>query len=49
MPVRLKDIADDLGISLITVSKVLRNKTDVSEQTRQRVLQRVKKSTIVPT
>jgi LacI family transcriptional regulator len=42
MPVRLKDIADDLGISLITVSKVLRNKPDVSEQTRERVLQRVK-------
>jgi LacI family transcriptional regulator len=42
MAVRLKDIADDLGISLVTVSKVLRNKSDVSEQTRQRVLQRVK-------
>jgi LacI family transcriptional regulator len=42
MPVRLKDIADDLGISLVTVSKVLRNKSDVSEKTRQRVLQRVK-------
>ena len=42
MPVRLKDIADDLGISMITVSKVLRDKPDVSEQTRRRVLQRVK-------
>jgi DNA-binding LacI/PurR family transcriptional regulator len=42
MPVRLKEIADDLGISMITVSKVLRDKPDVSEQTRRRVLQRVK-------
>jgi LacI family transcriptional regulator len=42
MPVRLKDIADDLGISMITVSKVLRDKPDVSEQTQRRVLQRVK-------
>ena len=42
MAVRLKDIAAELGISTITVSKVLRNKPDVGEQTRQRVLQRVK-------
>jgi LacI family transcriptional regulator len=39
--VRLKDIAADLGVSLITVSKVLRNKPDVGPETRRRVLQRV--------
>ena len=42
MAVRLKDIAEDLGVSLVTVSKVLRNKPDVGEATRQRVLDRVK-------
>ena len=38
----MKDIARDLGVSIITVSKVLRNHPDVSEETRQRVLARVK-------
>jgi LacI family transcriptional regulator len=42
MAIRLKDIAADLGVSTITVSKVLRNKSDVGEETRNRVLQRVK-------
>lgn len=42
MAVRMKDIADELGVSLVTVSKVLRNKTDVGEATRKRVLERVK-------
>jgi LacI family transcriptional regulator len=42
MSTRMKDIARDLGVSVITVSKVLRNHPDVSEQTRQRVLARVK-------
>ena len=41
MPVRLKDIARDLGVSLITVSKALRGAQDISEQTRQRVLKRM--------
>ena len=41
MAVRLKDIAAELGVSPITVSKVLRNKPDVGEVTRKRVLQRV--------
>jgi len=41
MPIRMKDIADDLGLSSITVSKVLRNHPDISEETRQRVLKRV--------
>jgi LacI family transcriptional regulator len=41
MAVRQKDIARDLGVSLITVSKALRGMGDISEETRQRVLKRV--------
>lgn len=41
MAVRLKDIAQDLGVSLITVSKALRGMGDISEETRQRVLKRM--------
>src|SRR5579872_1907907 len=42
MNVRMKDIAKDLGVSMITISKVLRNHPDIGEETRQRVLARVK-------
>lgn len=42
MAVRMKDIAHDLGVSVVTVSKVLRNHSDIGEETRQRVLKRVK-------
>lgn len=42
MAVRMKDIAEDLGVSLVTVSKVLRNKPDVGEATRKRILERAK-------
>jgi LacI family transcriptional regulator len=42
MPVRMKDIARDLGVSVVTVSKVLRNHSDISEETRDRVLKRMK-------
>ena len=42
MTIRLKDIASDLGVSIVTVSKVLRGKTDIGEETRRRVLQRAK-------
>jgi len=42
MAVRLKDIAEDLGVSLVTVSKVLRNKPGVGDVTRKRVLKRVR-------
>ena len=38
----MKDIAKDLGVSVITVSKVLRNHPDVGDETRKRVLARVK-------
>jgi DNA-binding LacI/PurR family transcriptional regulator len=40
MPVRLKDIAHDLGLSVVTVSKVLRHHPDIGEETRKRVLKR---------
>ena len=42
MATTMKDIARDLGVSVVTVSKVLRNHSDISEQTRKRVLQRMK-------
>jgi len=42
MTTRMKDIARDLGVSVITVSKVLRNHPDVGDGTRERVLARVK-------
>ncbi len=38
----MKDIARDLGVSVVTVSKVLRNHEDISYETRQRVLKRMK-------
>lgn len=41
--VRMKDIAKDLGVSLMTVSKALRNHSDISEETRNRVLKRARK------
>lgn len=48
MAIRLKDIAADLGVSAVTVSKVLRGKPDVGEETRQRVLQRVREVNYQP-
>lgn len=42
MAVRLKDIAVDLGLSVVTVSKVLRNHPDIGDETRKRVLKRMK-------
>jgi LacI family transcriptional regulator len=38
----MKDIAGDLGVSLMTVSKALRGHTDISEKTRERILRRAK-------
>jgi LacI family transcriptional regulator len=38
----MKDIAEDLGVSLMTVSKALRNHSDVAEETRRRVNQRAR-------
>jgi LacI family transcriptional regulator, galactose operon repressor len=42
MPVTMKDIARDLNVSVVTVSKVLRNHSDISPETRERVWKRVK-------
>src|SRR5580658_5363622 len=42
MPIRLKDIAAELNLSKMTISKVLRGQTDVSEDTKARVLQRAR-------
>jgi LacI family transcriptional regulator len=42
MVVRLKDIAEELGISIVTVSKALRNRPDVAKKTKAKVLERVK-------
>ena len=42
MAARLKDIAESLGVSIVTVSKALRNHPDIAKETRERVLRRVK-------
>jgi LacI family transcriptional regulator len=42
MAARLKDIAQDLGVSVVTVSKVLHDHPDISAETRERVLKRMK-------
>lgn len=48
MPVKMKDIARDLGVSVVTVSKALRNHPDISRTTRERVLQRVQELSYRP-
>ena len=48
MPVRLKDIAKDLGLSIVTISKVLRDHPDIGAETRERVLQRMKELNYQP-
>jgi LacI family transcriptional regulator len=42
MPVTMMDIARDLKVSVVTVSKALRNQGNISANTRQRVLRRAK-------
>ncbi len=48
MAIRLKDIARELGVSVVTVSKVLRNHEDISTETRDRVLKRIKELNYQP-
>jgi len=48
LAIRLKDIARDLGISTVTVSKVLRGNQDISEKTRARVLKRMQELNYKP-
>src|SRR5512138_2095744 len=38
----MKDIAEDLGVSLMTVSKALRGHRDVAEETRRRIRERAR-------
>jgi len=44
----MKDIARELGVSVVTVSKVVRNHSDIGEETRQRVLKRIKELNYEP-
>jgi LacI family transcriptional regulator len=44
----MKDIAKDLGVSVITVSKVLRNHPDIGDATRERVLKRMRELNYQP-
>lgn len=44
----MKDIARDLGVSVVTVSKVLRNHQDIGDETRKRVLNRIKELNYTP-
>lgn len=48
LAIRMKDIADDLGVSVMTVSKVLRNHSNVSQKTRDRVLMRTRELNYQP-
>jgi LacI family transcriptional regulator len=48
MTVRLKDIANDLGLSVVTISKVLRDHPDIGAETRERVLKRMKELNYQP-
>jgi LacI family transcriptional regulator len=44
----MKDIAQDLGVSVVTVSKVFNNHKDISPATRERVLRRMKELNYQP-
>jgi len=44
----MKDIADDLGLSVVTVSKVFNNHLDIGAATRARVLRRMKELNYQP-
>lgn len=47
-PLTLRDVSEASGVSEMTVSRVLRNRGDVSEATRQKVLQAAKRLGYVP-
>jgi LacI family transcriptional regulator len=48
MALTLKDVARDLSLSVVTISKVLRNHPDISDQTKKRVLARLKELNYQP-
>lgn len=45
----LKDLARELGVSIATVSRALRNSPEIGKEMQQRVKDLAKNSTIVPT
>ena len=47
-PVRMKDIAQDMGLSTVTISKALRGHPDIAEQTRTRILKRMEELNYQP-
>jgi len=48
MPVRMKDVARDLNVSVVTVSKALRDQSDISPATKRRVLKRARELNYQP-
>jgi LacI family transcriptional regulator len=48
MAVTMKDIAQALGVSVVTVSKVMRDHSDIGAETRQRVLDKAKELSYRP-
>lgn len=48
MAVRLKDIADELGVSIVTVSKALRDRPDIAKETKAKILEHVKRMNYRP-
>ncbi len=48
MPVTMKDIAKDLGLSVVTISKVLHNHPDISDETRKRLLAHIERRDYQP-
>jgi len=44
----MKDLAEDLGVSIVTISKVLRNHPDIGQATKERVLKRAKELNYTP-
>ena len=48
MRVTIKDIAREAGVSVTTVSRVLNNKADVSDKTREKVLKIIDKMNYNP-
>ena len=44
MPVKIKDIAQELGVSNATVSMVINNRPGISTETRKRVLKKLVQS-----
>jgi len=48
MVVRLKDVAAELGVSVVTVSRALRDRPDIAKETKARILERVKRMNYRP-